>query len=215
MLGIIRCYDFIGMIKKLIERLKSNQGPKSLKDLYAHYPDYRDLSPDDNDRFGEKFDSLLTELFIDYFKRVPAVRRHEVLASFNFDNPKAILEWVVSQPDTDIATAQMIYWRMEPESVRDCEVEEDLPILEIVEQRIGQGFYQDNGLAYDPRNDERNNAVKNNTEHTPEESYPAELLKTREGRHIEGINTDNGIPEELYPAFVRLVRALGMDDIYL
>ena len=58
------------MIKKLIERLKSNQGPKSLKDLYAHYPDYRDLSPDDNDRFGEKFDSLLTELFIDYFKEL-------------------------------------------------------------------------------------------------------------------------------------------------
>ena len=188
------------MIKKLIERLKSNQGPKSLKDLYAHYPDYRDLSPDDNDRSGEKFDSLLTELFIDYFKRVPAVRRHEVLASWNFDNPEAILEWVVSQPDTDIATAQMIYWRMEPESVRDCEVEEGLPILEIVEQRIGQGFYQDNGLAYDPRNDERYNAVNNNTEHTPEESYPAELLKTREGRHIEGINTDDGIPEELYPA---------------
>ena len=70
MLGIIRCYDFIGMIKKLIERLKSNQGPKSLKDLYAHYPDYRDLSPDDNDRFGEKFDSLLTELFIDYFSQL-------------------------------------------------------------------------------------------------------------------------------------------------
>lgn len=44
------------------------------------------------------------------------------------------------------------------------------------------------------------------------DSYPAELLKTREGRHIEGINTDNGIPEELYPAFVRLVRALGMGD---
>lgn len=56
------------------------------------------------------------------------------------------------------------------------------------------------------------NAVKNNSEHTPEDSYPAELLKTREGQYIEGINTVNGIPEELYPAFVRLVRALGMED---
>ena len=154
---------------------------------------------------------MLTELFIDYFGRVSPIRRHEVLSVWNFDHPKAILEWVVSQADTDIATAQMIYWRMEPESVRECEAEEDLPILEIVEQKIGQGFYQDNGIAYDPR-DDYGDAVETNTVHTPENSYPAELLKSRPGRQfaITGILADS-IPEELYPAYSRLVRALGQD----
>ena len=195
-------------------RKKSSESPQedgSLKDLYSHFPDYSALTPEDED----KFDDLLTELFIDYFGRVSTLRRHEVLASWNFDFPKAILEWVVSQADTDIATAQMVYWRMEPESVRDCEVEEDLPIVETVEQRIGQGFYQDNGWAYDPRNDFGNNAVKNNTDNTPEDFYPAELLKTRTGKHIDGIQTNDAIPEELYPAYVRLVRALGLEDYYL
>ena len=195
-------------------RKKSSESPKedgSLKDLYSHFPDYSTLTPEDED----KFDDLLTELFIDYFGRVSTLRRHEVLASWNFDFPKAILEWVVSQADTDIATAQMVYWRMEPESVRDCEVEEDLPIVETVEQRIGQGFYQDNGWAYDPRNDFGNNAVKNNTDNTPEDFYPAELLKTRTGKHIDGIQTNDAIPEELYPAYARLVRALGLEDYYL
>lgn len=185
----------------------SPQEDGSLKDLYSRFPDYSALTPEDEDQF----DDLLTQLFIDYFGRVSTLRRHEVLASWNYDFPKAILEWVVSQADTDIATAQMIYWRMEPESVRDYEVEEDLPIVETVEQRIGQGFYQDNGWAYDPRNDNGCNEVKSNTDSTPEDFYPPELLKARTGRHIEGIQTNNAIPEELYPAFARLVKALGLD----
>jgi hypothetical protein len=185
----------------------SSQEDGSLKDLYSRFPDYSALTPEDEDQF----DDLLTQLFIDYFGRVSTLRRHEVLASWNYDFPKAILEWVVSQADTDIATAQMIYWRMEPESVRDYEVEEDLPIVETVEQRIGQGFYQDNGWAYDPRNDNGCNEVKSNTDSTPEDFYPPELLKARTGRHIEGIQTYNAIPEELYPAFARLVKALGLD----
>ena len=99
-----------------------------LSKLYSQYPDYSSLSEENEDQF----DDLLTELFIDYFGRVSAERRHEILASWNYDFPKEILEWVVTQADTDIATAQMLYWRMEPESVRDCEAKEDIPILEAI-----------------------------------------------------------------------------------
>ena len=196
---------------KFLKQLFSRKESDPLRILYASYPDYSSLTPEDEDRF----DDLLTELFIDYFGRVPALRRHEVLAVWNYDFPKAILEWVVSQADTDIATVQMIYWRMEPESVREYEVEEDFSILETVEQRIGNHFYVDNGWAYDPRNDEGNNAVKNNTENTPEDSYPPELLKCRTGHTIMGGQFDNGVPDELFPAYKRLVKALGLEEFYL
>ena len=141
---------------------------------------------------------MLTELFIEYFGRVAAIRRHEVLASCNYDFPKEILEWVVSQAEMDIATAQMIYWRMKPESVRDYEVEEDIPIMEAIEQR--------NDCHYD--------AVKNNTDNTPESFYHPEVLKNREGKVIEGISDDDSIQKELFKAYKRLVCAMNMEDCY-
>ena len=182
-----------------------------LSKLYSQYPDYSSLSEENEDQF----DDLLTELFIDYFGRVSAERRHEILASWNYDFPKEILEWVVTQADTDIATAQMLYWRMEPESVRDCEAKEDIPILEAIEQRIGEAFYQDNGFAYNPRNDDQSDVVKMNTENTPESYYHPELLKNREGKFIEGINENDAIPKESFKAYKRLVCALGLEDCYL
>lgn len=185
----------------------------SLRDYYSKFPVYEDVDPDDDD-IDELFDKQLTELFIDYFGRVSALRRHEVLSSWNFDHPKDILKWVISQPGTDIATAQMIYWRMEPESVREYEEDEDLSILDIIEQGISQGLYEDNGFAYDPRND-YGDAVEANTEHISEDEYLPELLKAREGRQVDGIDSDDGIPEELFPAYERLVHAFGMEDYYL
>ncbi|MCQ2118567.1 MAG: DUF4274 domain-containing protein [Bacteroidales bacterium] len=173
--------------------------------------------PSDNNEEDESelFDARLTELFVDYFSRASAFRTHEVLLSWNFDNPKKILEYVVSQAGTDIATAQMIYWRMEPESVRDCEEEEDTIILDIIEQNIGQGYYADNGLEYDPRDDEGRNAIEDNTEHTPEDTYHPELLKSRTGIHLEGIMDDDGIPAELYSEYAGLIRSFGLEDAYL
>lgn len=182
----------------------------SLRDYYSKFPVYENVDSDDD----ESFDKSITELFIDYFSRVSALRRHEVLASWNFDHPKDILKWVMSQPGTDIATAQMIYWRMEPESVRDYEVDDDISILETIEHGINQGLYEDNGFAYDPRKD-NGDAVLSNTEHTSEDEYLSELLKSRVGRQVEGLNTDNGIPEELYPAYERLVLSFGREDFYL
>jgi hypothetical protein len=62
---------------------ESSQEDGSLKDLYSRFPDYSALTPEDEDQF----DDLLTQLFIDYFGRVSTLRRHEVLASWNYDFP--------------------------------------------------------------------------------------------------------------------------------
>ena len=62
---------------------------------------------DENYDWGDKridedvYDELSAELIIDYLKKHDSEIRQMLALSWNFDNPKKVIQWIVEQPDTD------------------------------------------------------------------------------------------------------------------
>ena len=73
---------------------------------------------DENYDWGDKridedvYDELSAELIIDYLKKHDSEIRQMLALSWNFDNPKKVIQWIVEQPDTDKGTCLLLYWRM-------------------------------------------------------------------------------------------------------
>ncbi len=68
-----------------------------------------------NERIDEDvYDELSAELIIDYLKKHDPEIRQMLALSWNFDNPKKVIQWIVEQPDTDKGTCLLLYWRMAP-----------------------------------------------------------------------------------------------------
>ena len=61
------------------------------------------------------YDELSAELIIDYLKKHDPEIRQMLALSWNFDNPKKVIQWIVEQPDTDKGTCLLLYWRMAPD----------------------------------------------------------------------------------------------------
>lgn len=76
---------------------------------------------DENYDWGDKridedvYDELSAELIIDYLKKHDSEIRQMLALSWNFDNPKKVIQWIVEQPDTDKGTCLLLYWRMAPD----------------------------------------------------------------------------------------------------
>ena len=70
---------------------------------------------DENYDWGDKridedvYDELSAELIIDYLKKHDSEIRQMLALSWNFDNPKKVIQWIVEQPDTDKGTCLLLY----------------------------------------------------------------------------------------------------------
>ena len=58
----------------------------------------------------DEFDELSADLIIDFLKKNTPKERQLLAISWNFDNPKKVLKWIVDQPDTDKGTILYLYW---------------------------------------------------------------------------------------------------------
>ena len=68
----------------------------------------------DREAVIEKY-GIPPELIIDYLKKHDSEIRQMLALSWNFDNPKKVIQWIVEQPDTDKGTCLLLYWRMAPD----------------------------------------------------------------------------------------------------
>lgn len=78
--------------------------------------------------------------------------------AWNFDNPQPIIPWIINNPDTDKATALLIYWLMQPayfkENYANREeimkkypyMADDFDIIEEIEEKYMAGFIKINNL---------------------------------------------------------------------
>ena len=62
----------------------------------------------------DAYDELSAELIIDYLRKHDSEFRQMLALSWNFDNPKKVIKWIIDQPDTDKGTCLLLYWRMAP-----------------------------------------------------------------------------------------------------
>ena len=113
----------------------------------------------------DEFDELSAGLIIDYLEKNTSEERQLLAMSWNFDNPKKVIQWIVSRPDTDRGTILCLYWHMAPAFYKEnyadrkeCEEEnpwslEDYDIIDAIEKNWLSGLYENQIYAFDPSDD--------------------------------------------------------------
>lgn len=124
---------------------------------------------------------------------------HRVALDFNWDEPLYLLDWIVRQPDCDVATALTIFWRGEPECwlVEDGEDDEEpngfsylnRKICAFIAKRVGEGGYTRSEIAFVPDTSSRSSylalvAAEEAMENPNFRTHP-DLIRDRAGRDVQ------------------------------
>lgn len=135
----------------------------------------------------DEFEKLSTELIIDFLKKNTPKERQLLAISWNFDNSKKVIQWIVDQPDTDRGTILYLYWYMAPD------------------------FYNDQIYAFNPTNDLYSggyNWTKGYDDSKAKSKIPEVMFKALDGEILESPDWDEGIPEALSVIMDKLCNAL-------
>lgn len=93
------------------------------------------------------YDELSAELIIDYLKKHDPEIRQMLALSWNFDNPKKVIQWIVEQPDTDKGTCLLLYWRMAPDFSKQFVNRKECEILTVGILKIMTSYKHLNGIT--------------------------------------------------------------------
>ncbi|MBX5192778.1 DUF4274 domain-containing protein [Rhizobium sp. NZLR3b] len=76
--------------------------------------------------------------------------RHAIAEDLNFDFAEDVFEWILTQPDCDLATAASYFWRAGPlERLEHPDTfEEDILTLKRLVDRVNAGFYRRSEIYY-------------------------------------------------------------------
>ncbi len=123
---------------------------------------------------------------------------HRVADEFNWNEPLYILDWIIRQPDCDIATALLIFWKGEPQ----CWMDEEGPVDEepngysylnreicvYIADRVRAGGYSRSEIEYIPDTWTRKAYVDllahENTLTNPNFRTHPDLILCRNGRQV-------------------------------
>jgi len=81
--------------------------------------------------------------------------RHEEIIEYNWDDGLVPIRAVVDSPDTQLATALLIYWRLEGPYMAASKPDDATRLNATVRERIVSGYYRQGDLRYDPIEDNR------------------------------------------------------------
>ena len=171
----------------------------------------------------DEFEELSTELIIDFLKKNNPKERQLLAISWNFDNSKKVIQWIVEQPDTDRGTILYLYWYMAPSFYKEncadrkeCEEKyswglEDYDIISAIEKNYLSDFYNAQIYAFNPTNDLYSDGydwTKEYDESKAKVKIPDVMFKALEGEILENPGWDEGIPTDLSEIMDKLYSAL-------
>lgn len=171
----------------------------------------------------DEFDELSADLIIDFLKKNTPKERQLLAISWNFDNSKKVIQWIVDQPDTDKGTILYLYWYMEPAfykenyaNRKECEEEnswclEDYDIIDTIEKNYLSNFYKEQIYAFNPTNDSYSEGYDWTSEYDENEvkvKIPDVLFKALDGEILEATDWAEGIPTDILDIMDKLCEAL-------
>lgn len=174
----------------------------------------------------DEFDELSAELVIDFLKKNTPKERQLLALSWNFDNSKKVIQWIVDQHDTDRGTILYLYWYMAPvfykenyADRKEYEAEnswslEDFDIIAAIEKNFLSGFYNEQLYAFNPTNDfysDGYNWTHGYDENKVKAKIPDEMFKALDGETLENPGWEEGIPTALTEIMDKLCDALDED----
>lgn len=171
----------------------------------------------------DEFEELSAELVIDFLKRNTPKERQLLAISWNFDNSKKVIQWIVDQPDTDRGTILYLYWHMAPAFYKEnyadrkeCEEEnswslEDYDIIDTIEKNYLSDFYREQLYAFNPTDDSYSGGYNWTAEYDEDRAkvkIPDVMFKALNGEILENPGWEEGIPTALSEIMDKLCDAL-------
>lgn len=171
----------------------------------------------------DEFDELSTELIIDFLVKNTPKERQLLVLSWNFDNSKKVIKWIVEQPDTDKGTILYLYWHMEPifykkkyKDEKEYDEEnswelEDFNIIKTIEKNYLANFYKNQIYAFNPKKDSYSAGydwTESYDESKLKSKIPSILFEALTGESLEVPNWEEGIPTDLSDLMDKLCEAV-------
>ncbi len=155
----------------------------------------------------------IEQLIIEYLNHASAETCYVVMHEYSREMPKAsIIAWLKDNPQTEKATALMMYWMMHPrfskqftpeeatQNEKEKFGEEYYDLIEDLEQKYISGFYTNQQIGYDPYYD----YAKESGYFAEKRKIPAEMYRRVQGTEIDitsynrNHNLKKGLNKELY-----------------
>ena len=117
---------------------------------------------------------------------------HQVAMGWNWDGGVAPLAWIIRQPQCDIGTALLIYWRGWPGWDKQFLGRDEVPahrlegfdLLEEVEGRLVSGFYSRQEISFNPRSDDGYDWTTSYVHIPAKRKIPGQLYESTPGRSL-------------------------------
>ena len=192
-----------------------------MRNLFGGLKD-EEFFEDGFDDLEDEFDKLSTDLIIDFLSKNTPKERQLLAISWNFDNPKKVIQWIVNQPDTDRGTILYLYWHMSPtfcknfSNRKECEENEswyleDYDIINNIEKNWIADFYKNQVYAFNPSNDVYCGGYDWTSEYDKNKvkvKIPDEMFEILDGETLEKPEWEEGIPSDISDIMDKLCDAL-------
>ena len=142
-----------------------------------------------------QYEAKVNEIVMDFLKSATPLQRHQLVAEWNHDSGYDVFNCIVDDPETDKATALMMYWTSGGGSNYTYENREDMlarsswdrerfDLIEKLEAKYMAGFYKNHQFAYDPTADRGYDWVEEWADEQKRE-MPAAMLTKLDGAQVE------------------------------
>ena len=108
---------------------------------------------------GLQYCKIRDELIIEFLKTATPKERHQLISEWNWDaGGTDIFQWIAHDPNTDKATALMLYWKNNPWMIKKYASRDEIgemfayefDIIEDIERLYLADFYQNHQFSFDP-----------------------------------------------------------------
>lgn len=166
----------------------------------------------------DELDDVINKIIIDYLKSVAPLEWHKTAMDWNWDNDYTVLSWIVNNPETDKATALLIYWMSGPRWSKQFATREDMlkdsswyansfDFINDLERKYTSGFYTNQNFAYNPACDHEGYNWTDEYNDKPQlREIPKEMFVELLGETVTYPNDYvEGVPAEVYQKISDLI----------
>ena len=171
----------------------------------------------------EEIDKLTEDFVIGYFKSVGPREWHLSASDWNYDSGREALRWIINNPETEKATALMIYWMSAPAWQKQFADRDDAvaknswyagsyDFIEEIENNYTSGFYTRETIGYDPANDDEGyDWTSDYDDITRLREIPAIMYEKIEGEQLaRPEDYEDGLPVPVYEKLIELYEQYGI-----
>ena len=168
----------------------------------------------------KQYQEIRDKMILDFLKNAIPKDRHRLVLGWNWDGESGILKWIANDPDTDKATALMLYWKSCPRPVKQYanrdeassnNSADDFDFIENIEKLFLSGFYKNQQIAFDPTNDRGTNWTTEYLDMSIKREIPNEMFKKLSGENVES-GHDEGWEEGIPPHIWKKMREYKLSD---